>query len=156
MVAVNLARGATVRRRLAGVVFLVVPALLVWLAVAVYDKRFTDSAPVVVETGSVGNEMHLGAEVKLRGVVVGEVREIDATDDGARLTLALRPNILARIPADVRAQMLPTTLSANASSRWCRPRRRPRDRWPRVPSSRRTAPRTPSNSSRSSTTCCPC
>ncbi|MFF8640699.1 MCE family protein [Streptomyces sp. NPDC015345] len=110
MVAVNLARGATVRRRLAGVVFLVVPALLVWLAVAVYDKRFTDSAPVVVETGSVGNEMHLGAEVKLRGVVVGEVREIDATDDGARLTLALRPNTLARIPADVRAQMLPTTL----------------------------------------------
>ncbi|MEU1150753.1 MCE family protein [Streptomyces sp. NPDC005863] len=104
------ALGATVRRRLAGVVFLVVPALLVWLAIAVYDKQFTDSDPVVVETGSVGNEMHRGAEVKLRGVVVGEVREIDATDDGARLTLALRPGSLARIPADVRAQMLPTTL----------------------------------------------
>ncbi|MEU1117758.1 MULTISPECIES: MCE family protein [unclassified Streptomyces] len=104
------ALAATVRRRLAGVVFLVVPALLVWLAIAVYDKQFTDSDPVVVETGSVGNEMHRGAEVKLRGVVVGEVREIDATDDGARLTLALRPGSLARIPADVRAQMLPTTL----------------------------------------------
>ncbi|MFD8201747.1 MCE family protein [Streptomyces sp. NPDC059701] len=106
----NGARGATVRRRLAGVAFLVVPVLLVWLAVAVYDKQFTDSAPVVVETGSVGNEMHLGAEVKLRGVVVGEVREIDTTADGARLTLALRPGALDRIPADVRAQMLPTTL----------------------------------------------
>ncbi|WP_217143666.1 MCE family protein [Streptomyces sp. AC627_RSS907] len=106
----NGARGATLRRRLAGVVFLVVPVLLAWLAVAVYDKQFTDSAPVVVETGSVGNEMHLGAEVKLRGVVVGEVRAIDATDDGARLTLALRPGALAHIPADVRAQMLPTTL----------------------------------------------
>ncbi len=104
------ARGATARRRLAGVVFLVVPALLVWLSVAVYDKRFTASDPVVVETGAVGNEMHLGAEVKLRGVVVGEVREIDATDDGARLTLALRPGTRTRIPADVRAQMLPTTL----------------------------------------------
>ncbi|WP_107291924.1 MCE family protein [Streptomyces ambofaciens] len=110
MAAVNTARGATTRRRLAGVVFLVVPALLVWLAIAVYDKRFTDSDPVVVEAASVGNEMHLGAEVKLRGVVVGEVREIDATDDGARLTLALRPGALADIPADVRAQMLPTTL----------------------------------------------
>ncbi|MDT0611813.1 MCE family protein [Streptomyces lancefieldiae] len=104
------ARGATLRRRLAGVVFLVVPVLLAWLAVAVYDKKFTDSDPVVVETGSVGNEMHRGAEVKLRGVVVGEVRAIDATDDGARLTLALRPGALAGIPADVRAQMLPTTL----------------------------------------------
>ncbi|GAA2393286.1 MCE family protein [Streptomyces glaucosporus] len=106
----NGTRGATLRRRLAGVVFLVAPVLLAWLAVAVYDKRFTDSVPVVVETGSVGNEMHVGAEVKLRGVVVGEVRAIDATGDGARLTLALRPGTAARIPADVRAQMLPTTL----------------------------------------------
>ncbi|GHG94882.1 MCE family protein [Streptomyces rubradiris] len=103
-------RGDTLRRRFAGVVFLLVPALLIWLAVAVYDKRFTDSAPVVVETGSVGNEMHLGAEVKLRGVVVGEVRAVHATGDGARLTLAMKPGALDRVPSDVRAQMLPTTL----------------------------------------------
>ncbi|KPC88441.1 ABC transporter substrate-binding protein, partial [Streptomyces sp. NRRL F-6602] len=76
--------GAVLRRRSAGIVFLLVPALLVWLAVAVYDKQFTRSEPVVVETGTVGNEMHLGAEVKLRGVVIGEVRAIDATGDGAR------------------------------------------------------------------------
>ncbi|MFD3334765.1 MCE family protein [Streptomyces sp. NPDC058700] len=100
----------TLRRRSAGVVFLLVPALLAWLAVAVYDKRFTASDPVVVETGSVGNEMHLGAEVKLRGVVIGEVRAIDATDGGARLTLAMRPGTLRHVPSDVRAQMLPTTL----------------------------------------------
>ncbi|MFI8369491.1 MCE family protein [Streptomyces sp. NPDC085466] len=106
----NAPRGQTLRRRSAGVVFLLVPALLAWLAVAVYDKKFTDSDPVVVETGSVGNEMHLGAEVKLRGVVVGEVRAIDATGTGARLTLALRPGALDHVPADVRAQMLPTTL----------------------------------------------
>ncbi|WP_372347385.1 MCE family protein [Streptomyces sp. KL116D] len=100
----------TVRRRLAGVVFLVVPALLVWLAVAVYNKDFVDSDTVAVETGTVGNEMHLGAEVKLRGVVLGEVRKIDATPTGARLTLALEPGALDRIPDDVHAQMLPTTL----------------------------------------------
>ncbi|MCZ0982791.1 MCE family protein [Streptomyces diastatochromogenes] len=117
----------TVRRRFAGVVFLLVPVLLASLAVAVYDKRFTDSDPVVVETGSVGNEMHLGAEVKLRGVVIGEVRAIDATAGGARLTLAMRPGTLSHVPSDVRAQMLPTTLfgerfvalvpPANASTR---------------------------------------
>ncbi|MFC8762043.1 MCE family protein [Streptomyces sp. NPDC057193] len=100
----------TLRRRSAGVVFLLVPALLAWLAIAVYDKRFTASDPIVVETGSVGNEMHLGAEVKLRGVVIGEVRAIDATDGGARLTLAMRPGTLRHVPSDVRAQMLPTTL----------------------------------------------
>ncbi|MER5202567.1 MCE family protein [Streptomyces sp. NPDC002825] len=103
-------RAETIRRRFAGVVFLLVPVLLASLAVAVYDKRFTDSDPVVVETGSVGNEMHLGAEVKLRGVVIGEVRAIDAVDGGARLTLAMRPGTLRHVPSDVRAQMLPTTL----------------------------------------------
>ncbi|CAM5717454.1 hypothetical protein SALBM217S_08613 [Streptomyces griseoloalbus] len=103
-------RGRTLRRRLAGVVFVLVPALLIWLAVAVYDKEFTASDPVVVETDSVGNQMHPGAEVKLRGVVVGEVRAIDATGDGARLTLAMKPCTLDAVPSDVRAQMLPTTL----------------------------------------------
>ncbi|MCX5409688.1 MCE family protein [Streptomyces sp. NBC_00335] len=103
-------RGETLRRRLAGVVFLLVPALLVWLAIAVYDKQFTASTPITIETSSVGNEMHPGAEVKLRGVVIGEVRSIDATDSGARLTLAMNPAALADIPSDVRAQMLPTTL----------------------------------------------
>ncbi|MEV5019729.1 MCE family protein [Streptomyces sp. NPDC053780] len=103
-------RGKTLGHRFAGVVFLLVPALLIWLAVAVYDKEFTESDPVVVETGSAGNQMHPGAEVKLRGVVVGEVRDIDADGAGARLTLAMKPGSLEHVPSDVRAQMLPTTL----------------------------------------------
>ena len=82
-------RGQTLRRRLAGVVFVLVPALLIWLSVAVYDKKFTASDPVVVETGSVGNQMHPGAEVKLRGVVVGEVRAIDATGGPAGVGVAV-------------------------------------------------------------------
>lgn len=104
------ARAGTARRRTAGVVFLLVPALLAWLAVAVYDKTFTDSETVTVETGSVGNEMHPNADVKLRGVVVGRVASIGADGDGARLTLAIDPGELHRIPAGVTAQMLPTTL----------------------------------------------
>ncbi|TXS47827.1 MCE family protein [Streptomyces sp. t39] len=99
-----------IRRRLAGVVFLLLPVLLVGLSVAVYDKQFSDDATVTVLTGSVGNEMHRGAEVKLRGVVVGEVRDITADGRGARLTLAVKPGELDRVPADVTAQMLPTTL----------------------------------------------
>ncbi|NEA16107.1 MCE family protein [Streptomyces halstedii] len=100
----------TVRRRLAGVSFVLVPALLIWLSVSVYQKKFTDDATVTVRTGSVGNEMHDNADVKLRGVVVGQVRRIQADGDGARLTLAIRPDRLGRIPEDVTAQMLPTTL----------------------------------------------
>ncbi|MFF3258328.1 MCE family protein [Streptomyces sp. NPDC002932] len=98
------------RRRLSGVAFLLVPALLIWVSVAVYNKDFTDDATVTVRTGSVGNEMHDNADVKLRGVVIGQVRDISADGEGARLTLAIKPGKLDRIPADVTAQMLPTTL----------------------------------------------
>ncbi|WP_328535730.1 MCE family protein [Streptomyces sp. NBC_00344] len=100
----------TVRRRCAGVVFVLVPALLAWLAVAVYQKDFTDSSAITVEADSVGNEMHPHAEVTLRGVVVGEVRSISSDGTGARLTLAIEPDKLRAVPSGVTAQMLPTTL----------------------------------------------
>lgn len=100
----------TVRRRLAGVVFIVVPALLIWLSIAVYQKDFTDSATVRVDTDTVGSEMHLNADVKLRGVVIGQVRGISSDGGGARLTLAIQPDKLGQVPSDVTAQMLPTTL----------------------------------------------
>ncbi|MFB8140845.1 MCE family protein [Streptomyces parvus] len=100
----------TIRRRLAGVAFLLVPAVLVWVSVSVYEKDFTDDATVTVRTGSVGNEMHTNADVKLRGVVIGQVRSIATDGDGARLTLAIDRDKLGRVPADVTAQMLPTTL----------------------------------------------
>ncbi|MFI1249422.1 MCE family protein [Streptomyces anulatus] len=100
----------TVRRRLAGVTFLLVPAVLVWVSVSVYEKDFTDDATVTVRTGAVGNEMHTHADVKLRGVVIGQVRSIATDGDGARLTLAIDRDKLDQVPADVSAQMLPTTL----------------------------------------------
>ncbi|NRQ39548.1 MCE family protein [Nonomuraea sp. NN258] len=100
----------TLRRRLAGVAFLLVPVLLVWLSVAVYNKRFTDAALITLRTGNVGHQMHPLADVKVRGVVVGEVRTIAADGAGARLTLAIQPEQLRRIPANVTAQMLPTTV----------------------------------------------
>lgn len=99
-----------VRQRLAGVLFLAIPILLVWLSIAIYNNTFTESVTVVVETGTAGNEMRPTADVKMRGVIIGEVREVEANGEGARLTLALQPDEVGRIPADVAAQLLPTTL----------------------------------------------
>jgi phospholipid/cholesterol/gamma-HCH transport system substrate-binding protein len=98
------------RRRLVGVVFLLVFALLVWLSVALYNKQFTPVATVTLYTDSVGNEMHPGADVKIRGVQVGEVRQISADGTGAKLVLAIQPDMVNQIPANVTAEMLPTTL----------------------------------------------
>jgi phospholipid/cholesterol/gamma-HCH transport system substrate-binding protein len=102
--------GAKARRRLGGVAFLLVLALLVWLSVAVYQKKFTPAAMITLYTSSAGNEMHPGAQVMVRGVQVGEVRQITAQGTGARLELAIEPSQLPMLPANVSAQMLPTTL----------------------------------------------
>jgi phospholipid/cholesterol/gamma-HCH transport system substrate-binding protein len=98
------------RRRLVGVVFLLVFALLAWLSVALYNKQFTPVATVTLYTDSVGNEMHPGADVKIRGVQVGEVRQISANGTGAKLGLAIQPSMVSEIPANVTALMVPTTL----------------------------------------------
>ncbi|MFJ8045285.1 MCE family protein [Kitasatospora sp. NPDC096147] len=97
-------------RAVLGLVFLLVPALLAALCVAVYRKTFSDEATVLLETNASGNELRVNADVKLRGVVVGRVREIGADGRQARLTLALDPARLPEIPAGVSARLLPTTL----------------------------------------------
>ena len=110
MIGVEDPPGVKARRRLVGLAFLMALCLLVWLSIAVYQKRFTDVATVTLRTSSVGNEMHPHADVKLRGRVIGEVRGISADGSGARLRLALQPGALKDVPANVTAQMLPTTL----------------------------------------------
>jgi phospholipid/cholesterol/gamma-HCH transport system substrate-binding protein len=88
----------------------VVFAVLVWLSIALYDKDFTSVVLVNLDTDTTGNELHVHADVKVRGVDVGEVREISTNGDGARLQLALQPDMVRLIPANVTAELLPTTL----------------------------------------------
>jgi phospholipid/cholesterol/gamma-HCH transport system substrate-binding protein len=99
-----------VRRRLVGVVFLLVFAVLVWLSIASYNKQFTPVAMVTLHTDTVGSELHQHADVEVRGVVVGEVRTIASDGGGAVLSLAIQPDKVHLIPANVSAEMLPKTL----------------------------------------------
>lgn len=99
-----------VGRRLTGVAFLLVPALLIWLSIAIYDKQFTEATTVTLRASTAGHEMHPLADVKVRGVVVGEVRSIEADGSGAKLELALKPGMTEHVPSDVRARLLPTTV----------------------------------------------
>ncbi|MFC0547969.1 MCE family protein [Kutzneria chonburiensis] len=97
-------------KKLAGAVYLTIMAVVVALSVAVYRKDFTSAAMVTLRTDHVGNQLHLAAEVKLRGVVVGEVRDVRTNGSGAEISLALRPDEIGRIPRDVTARLLPKTL----------------------------------------------
>jgi virulence factor Mce-like protein len=101
---------ALAMQRLSGVAFLGVLALLVSLSVALYNKDFTPTVDVALQTDRIGNQLSVHADVKVRGVVVGEVRKIRANGQRATLSLALDPGKAKLIPRDVKAQLLPKTL----------------------------------------------
>ncbi|MFF3740896.1 MCE family protein [Streptomyces sp. NPDC002566] len=98
------------RLRLYGVAFLAVLALLLSLAVAVYQQAFTPVVRITLEADSLGNQLDRRADVKLRGLLVGEVREVRADGRKATLDIALKPEHVRFIPSDVRARLLPKTL----------------------------------------------
>jgi len=97
-------------RRVQGLAFLVVIALLLGLAVATYQKVFSGAVTVELQTDTVGNQLQSASDVKVRGVIVGEVRSVAASADGATIELAIQPEHLAEIPANVNARLLPKTL----------------------------------------------
>ncbi|EKX65833.1 virulence factor, Mce family [Streptomyces ipomoeae 91-03] len=104
-------RGTRVLRlRLYGIAFIAVLALLLSLAVAVYQQAFTSAVRITLEAGSLGNQLDPRADVKLRGLLVGEVRSVRADGEKATLDIALKPEYVAFIPADVHARLLPKTL----------------------------------------------
>ena len=105
-----MSKATVIRRRAQGLAFLVVLALLLGLSVAVYQKVFTEVARVTLETDTAGNQLQEASDVKIRGVIVGEVRAVEADADGATIELAIEPEHLEQIPADVSARLLPKTL----------------------------------------------
>ena len=80
------------------------------LTTAVYQKAFTHSIGVKLRTPSTGNQLQPESDVKVRGVIVGRIEKISATSNGAELDLALDPEKISAIPANVTANLLPNTL----------------------------------------------
>ena len=98
------------RYQLYGVAFILVLAFMIAMAVAVYQKRFTPVVEVTVEATSVGTQVNVGGDVKVRGVVVGEIRRISSTGESARVTLGLRPEMVRWVPSGSSARFVPKTL----------------------------------------------
>lgn len=106
-----LVRGrALARRRIGGLVFIAVILLLVQTAIWLYQKKFTPVITVALQTNTIGNQLSTHADVKIRGLVIGEVRKVQTTGDGATLTLAIDPNKAKLVPSDTLAELLPKTL----------------------------------------------
>lgn len=100
----------TFEHRTLGVVFLVLLLLGVWSTYAIFSKAFTEYDKVTLRASKTGLQLPDYADVKLRGVVVGEVIDVASTGDGAELTLGLHSSERQTVPADVTAKIIPKTL----------------------------------------------
>jgi len=100
----------TRQHKILGVVFLALVVLAVYMTYATFTKKFADYDEVTVKTSNIGLQLPSRADVKIRGVLVGEVLAADTTADGAVLTLGLFPNQVDTIPANVTASIVPKTL----------------------------------------------
>ncbi len=93
-----------------GILFLVLLLASVYLTYAVFTKKFADYEEVTLQTSKIGLQLPMRADVKIRGVIVGEVLDFDTTSDGAVLTLGIFPSEVDTIPANVTGSIVPKTL----------------------------------------------
>ncbi|MGQ0624719.1 MAG: MCE family protein [Sporichthyaceae bacterium] len=99
-----------------GVVFLGVLAALLGLVMAQFSGTFSDRVTVTAQLTDTGDALAAGADVKMRGVVVGRVGSIrrESGRPGALVELRLDPGKAAEVPAAVRARSLPANFFGQA------------------------------------------
>jgi phospholipid/cholesterol/gamma-HCH transport system substrate-binding protein len=96
--------------RVLGVVFIGLLLLGVWLINAVFTQKFVSFDRVRLSTDTIGLQLPSRADVKVRGVIVGQVLDAKSEANGAVLTLGIDPNEIKTIPENVTASILPKTL----------------------------------------------
>ena len=104
---------ATLARR--GVIALALLAALVTVLLLQYRGAFRGTFPVRANVADVGDGVTEGADVKLRGVLVGSVRAVHPSPRPGELPshdldLDLQPAMAAGIPSGVTARVVPTNV----------------------------------------------
>ncbi len=102
--------GTVVKRRLLGVLFIVMIAALVTLSIMIYNKVFTSTVQVTLKANHTGNLLIVDSDVKERGIIVGSVKSVRSEGTGAIVNMSLDPTRTKDIPSNVTAQILPKTL----------------------------------------------
>lgn len=84
--------------------------LLVALSIAIYNKAFDTTTTVTVDADQAGLQLPKFGDVRMHGVIVGQIRNISNNGHQAVITLGLDPAAAKTIPANVGVQIVPTTL----------------------------------------------
>jgi phospholipid/cholesterol/gamma-HCH transport system substrate-binding protein len=90
-------------------ILLVAVGVFVWVTTALFAGTFRSYVPVTLTSDRSGLVMETNAKVKMRGVEVGRVSQINAEKNAVSLKLQIYPDQIRYIPANVQAQIQATT-----------------------------------------------
>lgn len=96
--------------KILGAGFLAMVLLFLWVTYAFFTKAFVDYDTVTLKTDTTGVNLPQNADIKLRGMIVGEVRSVKPDGDGVKLELGMNPQFIDDVPKGVTAQLIPKTL----------------------------------------------
>lgn len=93
-----------------GVAMLGVIVLLATICIMAFKQVFTTTVPVSMRIQRAGLQLLKGSDVKMRGLIVGDVKSISSNGNGAVLQLQLNPKYVKDIPQNVHAELIPKTV----------------------------------------------
>lgn len=96
--------------KILGAAFLAMVIFFLWVSYAFFNKVFVDYDDVTLTTDTTGVNLPQNADVKLRGMIVGEVRKVEPDGAGVKLVLGMNPQLIKNVPRGVTAQLVPKTL----------------------------------------------
>ncbi|MGY0502930.1 MCE family protein [Nocardia sp. FBN12] len=97
-------------RKLAALTMVGLLVGLVAFAFALFQGAFTTTAQVLVDAPRAGLVLDPDAKVKVRGVEIGRVAEINLRDDGAQILLEVDPEQLKLVPSNAGVDIRSTTV----------------------------------------------
>lgn len=104
-----------------GAAIFVAVVVVVGLLLGQAMGRFDETVPATANLDSAGGALAVGAEVKLDGVVVGEVVDIEPVRDGVELGLELQPDQARKVPGNATVRVLPISIFGAAYVELLRP-----------------------------------
>src|SRR3954447_10763382 len=87
-----------------------VVGVLIAGSIAIYQKVFTPVTMVTVKADRAGLQLPKFGDVRIHGVLVGQVRSVSQDGSEAVIKLGLQPSAARNIPDNVSVQIRPTTL----------------------------------------------
>ena len=94
----------------AGVGFMTAAAVLIAFSIAIYQKAFIPVTTVTVRADRAGLQLPKYGDVRIHGVIVGQIRSVTEAGGQAVIKLGLQPRAARSIPDNVSVEIRPTTL----------------------------------------------